>query len=115
MKNVADIWPLAPLQELMLAHALADEKSRLLVEQFQCTLCGSFDVPTFQQAWDAVVQRHALLRTGFAWEGLKKPVQVVRRAIELAWTELDWRSLPDDQCRGAAKNYCARRAGKAST
>ncbi|HVU87655.1 MAG TPA: condensation domain-containing protein [Pirellulales bacterium] len=91
MKNVSDIWPLAPLQELMLAHALAHPRSELLTVQFHCTISGSLDAAMFRHAWDDVAARHALLRTGFAWEGLKKPLQVVRRTVELPWNEHDWR------------------------
>ena len=35
--------------------------------------------------------RHPLLRTCFAWDGLKKPVQIVRERVELPWIEDDWR------------------------
>lgn len=97
MKNVADIWPLAPLQELMLTHALADCDSQLLVEQFHGTLTGPLDPHQFRQAWEHVVARHPVLRSAPAWEGLKKPVQVVRRDVALPWTELDWRELSADE------------------
>ncbi len=100
MKNVADIWPLAPLQELMLTHALADGDSHLLVEQFHATLTGDLDSALFRQAWEQVVARHPLLRAAFAWEGLKKPVQVVRREVQLPWTDLDWHSRPEGERRG---------------
>ena len=68
-------------------------RSPLLTEQFHCTITGSLDAVKFRQAWEAVVARHALLRTGFAWEGLKKPLQVVRREVDLPWREYDWRDL----------------------
>jgi thioesterase domain-containing protein/acyl carrier protein len=104
MKNVADIYALAPLQQLMLVHALAGRESGALVEQFRCTLQGSLDAGALRGAWEAVVARHPLLRTCFAWEGLKKPVQIVRQRVELPWTEHDWRgtSREDRQRRAAA-------------
>jgi thioesterase domain-containing protein/acyl carrier protein len=97
MKHVEDIWALAPLQELMLAHALANQDSQLLVEQFHCTIAGPLDAELLRQAWALAVARHALLRTAPAWQGLKKPVQVVRRAMEMPWQELDWCELPQDE------------------
>ncbi|HEY4312211.1 MAG TPA: condensation domain-containing protein [Pirellulales bacterium] len=100
MKNVADIWPLAPLQELMLAHALADPNSRLLNEQLNCTIRGTLDGSTFKQAWETTVARHAMLRACFAWQGLKKPMQVIRRAVELPWREFDWRDLDEEEMAG---------------
>ncbi len=98
MKNVVDIYALAPLQQLMLAHALADRQSTALVEQFRCTLRGRLDIAALRAAWEAAVARHPLLRTCFAWEGMKKPVQIVRQRVELPWCELDWRAIaPLDQ------------------
>ncbi|HEY2838917.1 MAG TPA: condensation domain-containing protein [Pirellulales bacterium] len=97
MKNVEDIFPLAPLQQLMLAHELAQPGSGLLIEQFYSTLVGPLDADVFIRAWQAVVERHALLRTSFAWEGLKKPVQVVRRQVTIPCEPHDWRELDEDE------------------
>lgn len=97
MKNVEDIFPLAPLQQLMLAHELAQPGSGLLIEQFYATLVGRLDEAAFTQAWQTVIERHALLRTSFAWEGLKKPVQIVRRQAPAPCEQLDWRELDEDE------------------
>jgi len=97
MKNVEDIFPLAPLQQLMLAHELAQPGSGLLIEQFYATIVGELDEAAFAQAWQSVVERHALLRTSFAWEGLKKPVQIVRRQVAVPCEQLDWRELDEDE------------------
>src|SRR5262245_53426900 len=93
MKNVDDIYALAPLQQLMLAHALADRRSSALTEQFHCTLRGRLDAGALRTAWEAVVARHPLLRTCFAWEGISKPVQIVRQRVELPWSEEDWSAV----------------------
>lgn len=101
MKNVDDILPLAPLQQLMLAHALADVQGERLVERFQCTLQGPLDVALFQRAWQAVAQRHPLLRASCAWQGLKRPVQVIRKQVPLDCQVHDWRDaqLSEEQHR----------------
>ena len=59
-------------------------------------ITGPLDAELFRKAWELVVARHAILRTAPAWQGLKKPVQVVRRAIDLPWEELDWREVPPE-------------------
>jgi thioesterase domain-containing protein len=100
MKNVEDIWTLTPLQDVMLAHSLAEQKSQLLVEQFHCTIAGPLDASALKRSWEIVVARHSLLRAAPAWRGMKKPVQVVRREVDLPWTEFDWRDTPDEDSRG---------------
>ncbi len=89
VKNVEDIYALSSLQRLMLLHAGSSDAETALVEQFTCTLVGDLDHVAFRQAWDDVVRRHSALRTGFAWQGLKKPLQVVRRETALEWCECD--------------------------
>src|SRR4051812_43170488 len=98
MKNVADLYGLAPLQQVMLAHVLATNDTGALAEQFDCLLRGRLDPRALRRACEAVVARHPLLRACFAWEGLKKPVQIIRDRVEIDWTELDWREVaPCDQ------------------
>src|SRR6185295_20290739 len=43
--------------------------------------------------WQRVVQRHQVLRSGFHWEGLEQPVQVVHREVKIFLEQLDWRKL----------------------
>lgn len=97
MENVADIYPLSPLQEGMLFHTLEAPTSGVYVEQYSCTLRGPLDVEALQAAWRRVVDRHAVLRTAFLWEGLDEPLQVVRRQTDPPWTVLDWQAAPPDE------------------
>lgn len=113
MKNVADICALAPLQQLMLAQSLSGRDVGLLVQQFHCTLGGKLDSALLRQAIEAVIRRHPLLRVCFAWEKLKKPVQVVREHVQVPWAEHDWRDGPPAEVAGRLKVFLAddRRAG----
>jgi hypothetical protein len=69
---------------------------------------GDFKVPAFKQALHRVVQRHAALRTFFIWEGLKEPVQVVQKHLELAWDEPDWRGLSREVHNEQLTDYLVR-------
>jgi amino acid adenylation domain-containing protein len=91
-KNIESIYPLSSMQQGMLFHTLYAPESGVYVEQLSCTLNGYLDIPAFEQAWQHVVQRHAVLRTLFVWENRKKPLQVVRKVVDLAWVHEDWRS-----------------------
>jgi amino acid adenylation domain-containing protein/non-ribosomal peptide synthase protein (TIGR01720 family) len=89
-RSIEDIYPPAPLQEGMLFQGLLAPDSELYFEHLTAEFEGRLDTIAFAQAWQAVVDRHPVLRTAFAWEGLERPLQVVRRGVELPWTEEDW-------------------------
>jgi amino acid adenylation domain-containing protein len=91
LKNVEDIYLLSPMQQGMLFHSLHEPSSGVYFVELGCQIDGVFDVRAFRRAWEEVIRRHAVLRTGFLWEGLGKPVQVVRKSVELPWREEDWR------------------------
>lgn len=95
LPNVEDIYPLSPMQEGMLFHTLYNPDSGAYFIQMGCRLRGDLVVSAFRKAWEEVVRRHAILRTGLLWDGLKKPMQVVRKHVELPWYEADWQDLPE--------------------
>jgi len=88
--NVADVYPLSPLQESMLFHTLLDPSAGTFVVQFTCLIEGQLDEADFRAAWQAVVDRHPALRTLFLWERQERPIQVVRKSAEVPWGTADW-------------------------
>jgi non-ribosomal peptide synthase protein (TIGR01720 family) len=95
-RNVEDIYPLSPLQSGMLFHCLSAPEWGLYMEQLSCTIdAPTFDGDTFRQAWVRLAERHPVLRTGFLWDGLAEPLQVVHREVSLEWNQQDWRDLPE--------------------
>jgi len=91
LDNVEDIYPLTPNQQGLLFHTLYAPTSGVYVEQFGHELEGDFNVPAFKRAWQAVVERHPVLRSAFIWEGVDEPLQVVRKEVEIPWDNQDWR------------------------
>ncbi|WP_275888179.1 amino acid adenylation domain-containing protein, partial [Nonomuraea lactucae] len=89
---VADVYRLTPVQQGMLFHTLeAPAGSGVYVAQGLHELAGRrLDVAALRRAWDVVVGRHAALRTGFVWEGVPEPVQVVHEAVQVPFEVLDW-------------------------
>lgn len=96
MRNVEDIYPLSPLQQGILFHALYAPDSGVYLNQTSCTLRGDLDVSAFKRAWQRVVERHSILRSFFVAGKLDKPLQVVARRVEPEWQELDWRQMEAD-------------------
>ncbi|MEV7319542.1 non-ribosomal peptide synthase/polyketide synthase [Streptomyces sp. NPDC093970] len=87
---VADVWPLAPLQEGLFFHSAYDQ--------------GALDVYTVHETFDfaaglepvrlraavrTLLDRNPGLRAGFTSEGLDRPVQFIIEAPEIPLTEVD--------------------------
>jgi len=96
-KNIEAIYPLSPTQQGMLFHSLYDRESGVYVEQLAATLRGDLDVSAFSQAWQRVVDRHAVLRTAFAWKRLEQMMQVVRQRVTVPIVQEDWRHYPAEE------------------
>ncbi|HBH72479.1 MAG TPA: non-ribosomal peptide synthetase module, partial [Synechococcales bacterium UBA10510] len=86
--NVQDIYPLGPLQEGLLFHHLLQQEG----DAYLIALLYGFDnrerLESFLSAFEAVIARHDIFRTAFAWEGLPEPVQVVWRNAPLPIEEV---------------------------
>ncbi|NYH15876.1 non-ribosomal peptide synthetase [Paraburkholderia bryophila] len=89
---IESLHPLSPMQRGMLSHALHAQADPYYV-QHTFTLDGIRDPQRFEQAWQAVVARHPILRTDFHWDGLPAPVQAVRKQGALALDQRDWRGV----------------------
>jgi amino acid adenylation domain-containing protein/non-ribosomal peptide synthase protein (TIGR01720 family) len=95
--RVDDLYPLSPMQEGMLFHTLYEPEAGLYFDQLLFTIEGTFNVAAWQQAWQQVTERHAVLRTACVWDGLKKPLQLVFSKVQVPWIKQDWRGLNKSQ------------------
>ena len=102
--GIEDLYPLSPMQEGMLFHALYAGTQEYHTQDAQ-RLEGALDADLFRRAWAEAVRRHAVLRTSFAWEGLRRPLQRVHAAVEAPWRIEDWRGLPEAQQEAALQRY----------
>ncbi|WP_426161163.1 condensation domain-containing protein, partial [Pseudomonas sp. DWR1-3-2b2] len=108
---VEDIYTLSPMQQGMLFHTLYEQAAGDYINQIRVTADG-LDVTRFQQAWDATVQAHDVLRSGFFWEGqLEWPCQVVYREARLVIEQLDWRAMPERELELQNLQEAQRRQG----
>jgi amino acid adenylation domain-containing protein/non-ribosomal peptide synthase protein (TIGR01720 family) len=93
-RQVEDLYPLSPMQQGMLFHSLYNQGSGEYINQLQVDVEG-LEVERFRQAWQACIDGHDILRSGFLWQGeLEHPLQVVQRQATLPWVLHDWRDRP---------------------
>ncbi len=92
--EIQDLYPLSPLQQGMLFHALYSPESGMYVERLRYTIQGNLNLSAFERAWQQVIERHPILRSAFIWEDVDEPLQVVLEGIEVPLEVEDWRNLP---------------------
>jgi hypothetical protein len=106
-KNVEDIYPLSPLQQGLLFHALYSPETGAYVEQAPMLVEGDLAVDAFARAFQRTVDRHAALRTGLVWENVPQPLQVVYREAALPVERRDWSALAEAEWRAELDAFLA--------
>ncbi|WP_244181997.1 non-ribosomal peptide synthetase, partial [Streptomyces curacoi] len=88
--RLADVWSLTPLQSGLLFHAaLADTSFDAYRIQLVFHLGGQVDADRMRAAGQALLDRHAALRTAFVTADNGEPVQLVVDGVTLPWREID--------------------------
>ncbi|MCK8667156.1 non-ribosomal peptide synthase/polyketide synthase [Pseudomonas azerbaijanoccidens] len=96
-EGLQDLYPLSPMQQGMLFHCLDSPELNPYVNQLSVAVDG-LQVPRFRAAWQALVERHEVLRAAFRWrDGLADPLQAVFASVDLPIEELDWRERSDTE------------------
>jgi amino acid adenylation domain-containing protein len=109
-KEIEDFYPLSPMQQGMLFHALRDAGSGFYVNQVSVEIRG-LDAARLKEAWREASARHSILRTGFLWRELSgSPLQVVYRDAAVPFVEEDWRGQTIDEARVSEALAAERRA-----
>lgn len=93
--NIEDVLPLAPMQEGILLHSQLERGTGIYLMQDQYAVRSEIDFEAFRAAWQAVVQRHPVLRTGFRELG-DRTYQVVHRQVDSPAQFIDLSHLSRD-------------------
>ncbi|MCY7855055.1 amino acid adenylation domain-containing protein, partial [Bacillus sonorensis] len=95
-QKIQKVYPLTPMQEGMLYHAMLDPESSSYFTQLELFIEGDFDLEIFERSVNQLVRSYDILRTVFVHQQLQKPRQVVLAEREAkvhvedisAWDEL---------------------------
>ncbi len=111
VKNISDIYPLAPLQEgILFHHQMSEGRGDTYVMPVLLAAKTRVLRDNFLEALQYVISRHDVLRTAILWDGLPQPVQVVCKGITLdvesfildpsqeVMPQLVRATLPENQC-----------------
>ena len=90
MSEIVRAFPLTPLQEGMLYHAIRHPGSTLYHGQMSVRFRGPLNLEGFRDAWARAARRHEVFRTFFTWERRERPLQVVLQSAELPIRVVDW-------------------------
>ncbi|WP_410598328.1 non-ribosomal peptide synthase/polyketide synthase [Amycolatopsis sp. lyj-90] len=96
-RDVEDVYPLTPMQAGMVFHGLAQPGDRNYFEQVSFALDDVPDPHALGAAWQRVVERTPVLRSRIVWEGVPRPLQVVRRSVEVPVSYPDWSTVDSEE------------------
>src|ERR1700689_8111 len=100
---ITDAYGLTPAQAGILFHAAADPGRDAYLNHLEFEVAGPLDIDAFSAAFGWVIERHAVLRSGFHWAEADEPLQAVH-------DEAGWRPAVHDlrQLSGEAQSAALR-------
>jgi len=107
-QNIADIYPLSPMQQGMLFHTLYDPEASAYFEQFCCTITGTWNLENFQKAWNHLVDQHDIFRTVFNWKNVAQPLQIVLKKRPVDFFVHDLMAMNDDEQKRRIDDFVIR-------
>ncbi|RSN27514.1 non-ribosomal peptide synthetase [Amycolatopsis sp. WAC 01416] len=88
--DTAEVWPLTPLQAGLLFHTTMDgDGPDVYTVQVSFDLEGPLDPARLREAAQSLVDRHAVLRTGYRYLASGRPVALVARSVTVPWRFVD--------------------------
>ena len=95
--DVRDRYPLSPLQQGLLFHAVGRPADGEYVVQVELRLRGTVDADAVRTVWRHLAARHTALRSSVHWRGLDEPVQEVHDDADVPVEVLDFRGDPEER------------------
>lgn len=92
MPHIIDQYSLSPLQAGLLFHAIQTSATEAYMVQlvWKNPPHIQLNLSCLKQAWQCLLDRHAIFRTSFTWQTGDEPLQQVHSSVKLPWTTYDW-------------------------
>ncbi|ASJ53846.1 6-deoxyerythronolide-B synthase [Brevibacillus formosus] len=104
--EVESVYPLSFMQLLVLNHNIIHARQGT-VNLLSFPITEELRLDLFEMAWQKVINRHSLLRTGFIWRRISHPVQFVKRHVDVSIDVLDWTELSEEDQKLALTEFIA--------
>ncbi|ODU06955.1 MAG: hypothetical protein ABS81_03060 [Pseudonocardia sp. SCN 72-86] len=106
--DLVDVWPLSPLQQGMLFHALLDTRTDdVYTVQSVLGFDGPLDPVALRRAVERLLERHPNLRVAVLLDGASGPLQVVPAVAVPPWREVDLSGLDEAAAEAAWQELAA--------
>ncbi|NRQ55275.1 beta-ketoacyl synthase N-terminal-like domain-containing protein [Brevibacillus sp. HD1.4A] len=105
-QEVESVYPLTFMQLLVLNHNILHARQGT-VNVLSFPIAEELRLHDFRMAWQRVIDRHSVLRTGFIWRRISNPVQFVKRQVEVSIDVLDWTKLSEAEQQRALGEWIA--------
>ncbi|WP_010500218.1 non-ribosomal peptide synthetase [Paenibacillus elgii] len=103
--EIEDVYPLTPLQEYMLDTLHQSPGPAQFFVNMVMRFKDVLEPELMSQAWQIVGNHFAITKTAIADLGLKEPVQLQRRHVEIPIRFFDWRGWESERQQQALKSY----------
>ncbi len=104
--DMEDCYPLTAMQDSMLYQRINAPVPGLNVVHHAFIIKGRhMDFKAFEKAWQYVINHFTALRTSFMWKGLKKPVQILHKSVDIQIENGDWRSVSQPEQEEKLNDY----------
>ncbi len=100
--TIDQLYPATAMQKGMFFHSSLEAAA--YVTQLYSTIEGDLQLRLLQQAWETVIERHAMLRTIFVGEGEEQHQLVIKR-VSLPWYEEDLRGMTAEEQAARFEQY----------
>src|SRR6185369_13953017 len=103
-QDYEDLYPLSGIEQGMIYHSLLMPEEPVYHDQFVYLL--SINSPSrFFHAFNLLLGRHSILRSGFNFSGFQEPMKVVHRELRPHLGLIDLSTLPADERRRSIESY----------